>query len=111
VNACSWGKLAQRVLKLPSQFVAGTRPAKIGLLYSFVNPQTATAFPTELKFIEAAERDLGVGLPASFRVYLLASNGGETKVLEDLWELNPVFDNTDRRHMAHTAGHIVSDTA
>lgn len=68
------------------------------------------AFPTELKFIEAAERDLGVALPAAFRTRLLTNNGGEVEALEDIWELNPVLDTSDRRRIARTASHMVSET-
>lgn len=68
------------------------------------------AFPTELNFIEAAERDLGVVLPSAFRTHLLANNGGEIEALDDVWELNPVLDTSDRRRIARTASHIVSET-
>jgi hypothetical protein len=67
-------------------------------------------FPTEMKFIEAAEQDLRVDLPAAFRTRLLANNGGQIEALEGIWELNPVFDTSDSHHIARTGSHIVSET-
>jgi hypothetical protein len=42
--------------------------------------------------LEAAERQLGVRLPESFRSHLLRGNGGEVTVLEIEWDLTPAQD-------------------
>ena len=68
-------------------------------------------FSTEERFIAAAERDLGIALPQAFRAHPIISNVGKVEALDDTWELNPVFDTSDRRHIARTASHIVSETA
>ena len=68
-------------------------------------------FTTELRFIEAAEAKLGAKLPASFREHLLKSNGGEVIILDIPWELNPVFDTSDKEHARRTAIDIVKETA
>ena len=67
-------------------------------------------FPTTLEFIVEAENHLGVQLPESFRTHLLASNGGEVDVEDDTWQVYPVFDKSDRKHIARTANHIVYET-
>jgi hypothetical protein len=68
-------------------------------------------FTTELRFIEAAEAKLGARLPASFREHLLKSNGGEIIVMDIPWELNPVFDTSDKEHARRTGIDIVKETA
>ncbi|HEX7708375.1 MAG TPA: SMI1/KNR4 family protein [Thermoanaerobaculia bacterium] len=68
------------------------------------------AFTTETKFVEAAERRLGVRLPESFRQFLLRSNGGEIAVLDLDWDLNPVHDDSDRERNRRTAIDIVLET-
>jgi hypothetical protein len=67
-------------------------------------------FPTELHFIEAAERRLRAKLPGAFRDHLLRSNGGEVEVLDLSWELNPVHDFSDRERSRRTAIDIVHVT-
>lgn len=68
------------------------------------------AFSTESRFIEAAERRLGTRLPELFRGDLLKSNGGEVKVMELSWELNPVHDSADQERSRRTAVDIVHAT-
>lgn len=63
-------------------------------------------FPTSEEFISEEERRLGAGLPATFRAYLSESNGGEVEVLEDVWQVFPVFDSSERKRSARTANHL-----
>lgn len=77
------------------------------------------AFPADQERIEAAELELGQRLPEELRTRLLEDNGGEVvaELLEEAagdfdsdWELYPVWDDSDRRRAARTAGHIVDET-
>lgn len=67
-------------------------------------------FPTEFKFIEAAEARLGTRFPDAFRAHLLKSNGGEVEVLGLNWELAPVQDSTDHERLRRTAIDVVHET-
>jgi len=67
-------------------------------------------FPTEAQYIDTAETALGVKLPAQFRAYLIASNGGEVEIEDDTWEIHPVLDAADRKRVARSANHVVRET-
>jgi hypothetical protein len=62
-------------------------------------------------FILEAERRLGASLPASYKAAMARSNGGEIEALGDVWQLHPIADTSDRRRLARTANHIISETA
>jgi hypothetical protein len=62
-------------------------------------------------FILEAERRLGASLPASYKTAMARSNGGEIEALGDVWQLHPIADTSDRRRLARTANHIISETA
>jgi hypothetical protein len=68
------------------------------------------AFPTTEIHVAAAERELGVVLPREYRERLLARNGGELTTAGDDWQVFPVFDATNRKTTARSAGHIVLET-
>jgi hypothetical protein len=65
--------------------------------------------PTDNTFILRAERDLATQLPEDFRKHLLRCNGGEVEADDDDWTIFPVFDDSDRRHAARSASHIVHE--
>ena len=67
------------------------------------------AFPTDIKYIETAEKALGVSLPSAWRCRLLSSNGGELYLAEEDWTVFPVFDTSDRKKTSRTANHIVRE--
>ena len=67
-------------------------------------------FPTKAQWIDAAETALGLKLPAEFRAYLVASNGGEVETENDTWEIHPVLDASDRKRVARSANHILRET-
>jgi len=67
-------------------------------------------FPVDESRIVEAEKQLGRRLPDELRARLLRSNGGEIEVEGDTWTLHPVWDPTDRKRMARTANHIVTET-
>ena len=68
------------------------------------------AFPTTEAHVAAAERDLGVKLPAEYRMRLMARNGDELSTAGDDWRVFPVLDATNPRTAARSTGHIVEET-
>jgi hypothetical protein len=68
------------------------------------------AFPVEVALIHEAERQLGRKLPMDLRVRLHRENGGGVRAGGDVWQLFPVFDNSDRKRITRTANHIVRET-
>ncbi|MEM9079099.1 MAG: SMI1/KNR4 family protein [Verrucomicrobiota bacterium] len=68
-------------------------------------------FPVDLKFIEQAEEKLGVNFPDSFRAGMSELNGGEIETDEDLWQIHPFFDTSDKKRLRRTANDIVRETA
>lgn len=61
-------------------------------------------------FVEAAEREIGGTLPASYVAAMRASNGGELDVLDDDWQQYPIADTSDRKRLARTANHLIKET-
>ena len=61
-------------------------------------------------FIEAAEREIGGTLPASYVEAMCASNGGELDVLDDEWQQYPIADTSDRKRLSRTANHVIKET-
>jgi hypothetical protein len=68
------------------------------------------AFPTTEDRVAAAEAQLGLRLPAEYRNRLIANNGGELETADDVWQVFPVFDDTDRKRAGRSANHIVRET-
>lgn len=68
-------------------------------------------FPTSQANIQDAERTLRRALPRALRERLARDNGGEVAAGDEgHWQLHPVWDETDRRTMARTTSHLVSET-
>jgi hypothetical protein len=68
------------------------------------------AFPVDIKFINEAERKLGVKFPATFIVRMAKNNGGQVNAMGDQWELHPFFDISDRTRVKRTCNDIVRET-
>ena len=68
-------------------------------------------FPVAQKFIDQTESKLGLSFPESFRMGMVALNGGEISTAEDLWLLHPFFDTSDKKHLKRTANDIIRETA
>jgi hypothetical protein len=68
------------------------------------------AFPTTEDRILAAEAQLGRRLPAEYKNRLISNNGGELETEDDVWQVFPVFDDTDRKRAGRSANHIVRET-
>jgi len=61
-------------------------------------------------FIHEAERELGAKLPVSYTAAMAQANGGEVEVLDDVWQLHPIADTSDRKRLARTANHVIRET-
>ncbi len=68
-------------------------------------------FDLEESFILEAERQLGANLPRSYTAAMARSNGGEVETQDDVWQLHPIADTSDRKRLARTANHIIRETA
>ena len=68
------------------------------------------AFPVSEHLLRAAEQELGVSLLPAHRARLARNNGGEVECVDDVWQLHPVWDDTDRKRAARTASHIAHET-
>jgi hypothetical protein len=66
--------------------------------------------PVDIKYVNSAERELGVKFPASFVVRMAKDNGGIVAIPPDAWHLYPFFDTSDRKRLARTCNHIVFET-
>ncbi|MDO4259580.1 MAG: SMI1/KNR4 family protein [Actinomycetaceae bacterium] len=72
--------------------------------------EAKVALPTDDRFIDRAQEQLGVAFPPKYRAFLLGQNGGEIEpeTLPDVvFEIYPVFDDSDRRRAARTGVDIV----
>ena len=68
-------------------------------------------FPTTDECLRKTEEALAVQLPAELRARLRRDNGGEVEAADDVWQLFPVQDTTDRKRLSRTANHVVRETA
>ena len=67
-------------------------------------------FPIDLKYIEEAERELGVLFPDNFKAKMVAENGGDVETDDEDWQLFPFFDKADHKRIARTSNHIILET-
>ena len=67
-------------------------------------------FDLAASFIEAAEREIGGTLPASYVAAMCVSNGGELDVLDDDWQQYPIADTSDRKRLSRTSNHVIKET-
>ena len=63
------------------------------------------------QWLDEAEAALGMALPTTLRTLLKQRNGGVLYAVEDVWQVHPVWDKRDRRHLTRTFNHLVSETA
>ena len=67
-------------------------------------------FPTSIQYIRDAEQELNVIFPDGFKSRMLKMNGGELETDDDVWQLFPFFDKSDKKLMSRTSNHIVLET-
>ena len=61
-------------------------------------------------FINAAEEKLGAPLPHFYRQAMMASNGGEVCASNDVWNLHPILDTSDRKRLSRSCNDILRET-
>jgi hypothetical protein len=59
-------------------------------------------FDLEERFVQAAERALGVSFPTSYRQIMMRSNGSTVATESDDWDLYPIADDSDKKRLART---------
>jgi hypothetical protein len=62
------------------------------------------------RFISAVEEKLGAPLPRSYRQAMMASNGGEVTAYDDVWNLYPILDTSDRKRLSRSCNDILRET-
>jgi SMI1 / KNR4 family (SUKH-1) len=62
------------------------------------------------RFVCAAEEKLGAALPHSYRQAMMASNGGEVAAYDDVWNLYPILDSSDRKRLSRSCNDIYHET-
>jgi len=71
---------------------------------------TEMAFSVEARFIDEAERKLGVRFPETYRQKMQTESGGHVSTPPDGWDLHPFFDKSDKKRLKRTANHIIRET-
>jgi|SRR5262249_42357397 len=67
-------------------------------------------FELDERFIVAAEQKLGASLPYSYRQAMKASNGGTVLAFNDVWELHPILDTSDRKRLKRSCNDVLRET-
>lgn len=67
--------------------------------------------PFDLDERDVAEAGLGARLPESYRTAMMAKNGGEYEKDHRVWFFYPILDKSDKKRMARTSNHVLSETA
>jgi hypothetical protein len=62
------------------------------------------------RFINAAEDTLAAALPYFYRQAMMASNGGEICAYNDVWNLHPILDSSDRKRLSRSCNDILRET-
>lgn len=64
----------------------------------------------EQRFIDDAQRELGVRFPRVFMARLRKQNGGDVRRDGHTWTFHPVGDTSERRRLSRTSNDIVRET-
>jgi hypothetical protein len=67
-------------------------------------------FELDERFIIAAEQALGASLPYSYRRAMMTSNGGQVFAYDDVWNLHPILDTSDRKRLKRSCNDILRET-
>jgi len=65
------------------------------------------AFPVDDQYIKAAEKELGLTFPLTFKDKMKRENGGEIETEYDSWTIHPFFDKSDIKRIKRTSNHII----
>ena len=67
-------------------------------------------FPIEMELVKRTEAKVGCKLPLGYVAKMCQANGGSIVAGTDSWELDPIFDESDRRRLKRTCNDIVRGT-
>ncbi|MEE8114630.1 MAG: SMI1/KNR4 family protein [Nitrososphaerales archaeon] len=59
----------------------------------------------------ATEKELAATFPKSYRSKMKRANGGSVEAADDVWELIPIRDVSDRKRLSRTTNHVLLETA
>ena len=68
------------------------------------------SFPLSENELTKTERKIGIRFPESFRLAMMADNGGAVVTDEDQWDLFPFLDTSDRKRISRTSNDILRET-
>src|SRR5579871_3799539 len=68
------------------------------------------AFPLDIEFVRRTEAKLGRRLPLGYVAKMCGENGGEVAAGPDIWQLHPIFDNSDEKRLKKTCNDIIRET-
>ena len=68
-------------------------------------------FPVDPKFISRTEDKLGVRLPLGYISKMLPNNGGSVHTSDEVWQLYPIYDDSDKKRVKRTGNGVVRETA
>ena len=68
------------------------------------------SFQVDSKYIQDAERKLGVTFPLMFRGMMMRDNGGSFDAAGETWWLHPIRDTGDGRRAGRTCNDMVRET-
>ena len=67
-------------------------------------------FPVAVEYVRKTEAMLGRKLPPGYVIRLCRENGGEVLTDGDVWQLHPIFDDSDRTRLKRTCNDLVRET-
>jgi hypothetical protein len=67
-------------------------------------------FDLDVRFIEAAEAELGASLPISYRDAMSNTNGGEIEAAGEDWTQYPISDTSDRKRLVRSVNDVIRET-
>jgi hypothetical protein len=68
-------------------------------------------FPVDIQFVRRVEAKLTRKLPVGYVARICRENGGEVETDIDVWQLHPIFDDSDPKRLKRTCNDIIRETA
>ena len=73
--------------------------------------ETSVPFDLNEEYVVQTEAKLGAKFPQSYRLAMMAANGGEVATEDEDWVLYPILDSSDKKRLSRTCNDIVAETA
>ena len=67
-------------------------------------------FPVDSVFVDRAAQKLGIRFPLGYIVRMQRANGGDVEAVNDMWQLFPIFDDSDKTRIKRTCNDVVRET-